>query len=181
VAEALVTFASVGGVKKRTALAYPTLSGMKHQYDCIFVLDGVTYVIECKKQNQQASKNQIYYFNSTITDHALGMKVDGIQGEIRGIFLSTTDLDEPSAIYAVFSGIRVITPGMPPPEYVAEMTDPASDLFRIIKSVISGIPAKNPLFFDKLKRPDRSAPTVYEEYMTALAEWKAGRGQKEGL
>ena len=168
----LSRFVPVSNVKARCTLSYPTLSGLeKHQFDCVFTINNLTYVIECKKQKKKASKNQIYYFNSTITDHALGMKADGVNREIRSIFLSTTDFDYASAIYAVLNGIRVITPKRPPPEYLVDQIDSGSDMFRRVSSIIKMMPEKNPLFLSKIKRLERTPAYVYKLYIATLAEY----------
>jgi hypothetical protein len=79
VAVILNTFRDISEVKVRRPIGYPTISGIKdHQFDCSFKLRDTRFVVECKKQNKLASKNQIYYFNSTITDHILDMKIDCI-------------------------------------------------------------------------------------------------------
>ncbi|HEY4699245.1 MAG TPA: hypothetical protein VIH27_02590 [Nitrososphaerales archaeon] len=159
-------------IENRRYLPYPTYSGMRHQYDCIFKLDGIIYVIECKRQSQDASKNQIYYFNSLITDHILGIKADKLTNELRGIFVSTTDLDDNSMIYATTNGIRIVTPKMPPLEYMLGKVEGNRYLKKNIEHLLSVIMVKSPLFSDSIMRRDPLPATIHEEYMSILVEWR---------
>ena len=173
VAVILNKFGDISEVKVRRPIGYPTISGIKdHQFDCSFKYRDMRYVVECKKQNKLASKNQMYYFNSTITDHILGMKIDGINEELHGIFLSTTDLDDKSMIYAITNGIKFVTPSYPPLEYMLSKIEDESRLGRSIRFTMSLLPNKNPLLRDPMTRNDPSPAQLYEQYLSLLKEWK---------
>lgn len=173
VADILKGFADVKDIKVRKPINYPTISGMKdHQFDCSFKVENILYAIECKKQNRIASKNQIYYFNSIMTDHILGIKIDKINEELRGIFLSTTDLDGKSMIYAITNGIRFVTPNYPPLEYMLLVVNKNTSIEKSIKYTIPTFSNKHPLFDKELTRKDPSPALLYEQYCALLEEWK---------
>src|SRR5947209_1245877 len=162
----------ISDIKTRRPTIYPTLSGIRtHQYDCSFNFNSTTYVIECKKQGQAASKNQIYYFNSTILDHIMGIKSNALSNDIRGIFLSTTDLDGKSIIYAMTNAIKVITPNYPPLELMISRADGSSDMANSLKRILSQLPARNPLFCNAINRMDPTPAELFENYKALLIEW----------
>jgi hypothetical protein len=143
-----------------------------HQYDCSFKLDYTTYVIECKRQTGLASKNQIYYFNSTISDHILGMRADRLVNDLRGIFLSTTYLDEKSMIYAITNGIKFITPQYPPLEFVLNRINRDSDLAKAITYLLSELPIRSPLFSEPIQRIEPAPEAQYQHYKDLLVWWR---------
>lgn len=164
----------ISKIKVRDVLELPTYSGItNHQFDCTFMFEGVQYVVECKRQSSGASKNQIYYFNSTIIDHILGIKADGLSDQIKGIFLSTTDFDSNSMIYGITNAIHVITPKFPPIEALLTSVKSDSDIARMIKQTISHSPQKNP-FYDSILRYDHSPAQIFEEYKNIISMWQNG-------
>jgi len=164
----------ISKIKVRNVLELPTFSGItNHQFDCTFMFEGIQYVVECKRQSSGASKNQIYYFNSTIVDHILGIKADGLSNQIKGIFLSTTDFDSNSMIYGITNAIHVITPKFPPIEALLTSVNNDSDIARMINQTITHLPQKNP-FYDDISRYDRSPAQIYLEYRNILSLWQNG-------
>lgn len=169
----LKSFSDISEVKVRRSIGYPTMSGITdHQFDCSFKYKGKMHVIECKRQNQLASKNQIYYFNSIIIDHILGMKVDGLNEELYGIFLSTSDLDDKSMVYAITCGIKFVTPNYPPLEYLLSKIESESEFGRSVRFTMSLMPNKNPLLRDPIIRNNPSPAQLFEQYLSLLTEWK---------
>lgn len=104
----------------RSTLNYPTVSGLKHQFDEI-VMDGNTfYVIECKKRGT-AVIDQVFSFNSKILDYALK---DAFASDfrIKGIFLCTAEVNENIRKYALAYGILPIDSTLPPIQVMIDQT-----------------------------------------------------------
>ena len=162
----------ISKIEVRNILELPTFSGIKnHQFDCTFVFDGIQYTVECKRQTSGASKNQIYYFNSTITDHILGIKADGLSNQIRGIFLSTEDFGENSMIYGITNAIQVITPKFPPLGAILTQVKNDSDLAKMINQTINHSPKRSP-FYETISRFEHSPAQIYQEYAAILSLWQ---------
>ena len=162
----------ISEIEVRNILELPTFSGIKnHQFDCTFVFGGIQYAVECKRQSSGASKNQIYYFNSTITDHILGIKADGLSNQIRGIFLSTEDFGENSMIYGITNAIQVITPKFPPLGAILTQVKNDSDLAKMINQTINHSPKRSP-FYGTISRFEHSPAQIYHEYATILSLWQ---------
>lgn len=111
----------------RSTLNYPTVSGLRHQFD-VTVMDGNTFfVIECKRRGL-ALIDQIFSFNSKILDYALK---DSFSSDfrIKGIFLCTAKITENIRKYALAYGILPIDSKLPPIEVMIDKTT-ASDRIR---------------------------------------------------
>jgi len=104
----------------RSTLNYPTVSGLRHQFDGI-VMDGNTFfVVECKRR-ALALINQVFSFNSKIRDYALKDSFAS-SFRIKGIFLCIAKMNENIRKYAFAFGILPIDPTLPPIEVMIEKT-----------------------------------------------------------
>jgi len=102
----------------RSTLNYPTVSGLRHQFDGI-VMDGNTFfVIECKRRGV-ALINQVFSFNSKILDYALKDSFTS-NFQIKGIFLCTAKITENIRKYALAYGILPIDLTLPPIEVMID-------------------------------------------------------------
>jgi hypothetical protein len=156
----------------REILNLPTFSGNKHQVDCFFTYNKITYVAECKRR-QIATKDQIYYFNSILLDYVLGLKVQHIDHFVKGIFISTAPIDDNSLRYCIVYAITVIHPDFPPMEYMLSKTAD-ENLNCALKTLYEKLPGLNPLF--KEERIDYlhwNSLSLLDEYKFLIELWKA--------
>jgi len=110
----------------RSTLNYPTVSGLRHQFDGV-VIDGNTlYVMECKKRGI-AVIDQVFSFNSKILDYAL-KDAFASDFQIKGIFLCTAAINENIRKYALAYGIVPIDSTLPPIQVMIDRTQKGDDL-----------------------------------------------------
>ena len=102
----------------RSTLNYPTVSGLKHQFDGIIIDGNAFFVIECKRRGL-ALIDQIFSFNSKILDYALK---DSFASNFRinGIFLCTAKINENIRKYALAYGVLPIDLTLPPIEVMID-------------------------------------------------------------
>jgi len=143
----------------RLTLDYSTFSGNTHQFDASLMKRNTLYLIECKN-TKQAAKDYLYYFNAKIMDytdhesnHALTFK---------GIFVTVVPVAESAMKYALAYGVRVISPELPPPEYILGCGDKSMDLLsreltRKFNSSIKGL--------------DLSTYRLLDEYRYLCSRW----------
>ncbi len=148
-------------ISARHTLELPTFSGIRHQFDCSFVLDDVIYLVECKRR-KVSMKAQIHYFNSIVTDYVLGLKLRNENPMIKGVFLSTAELDDNSIAYATAYGLTVVDPAHPPLEYlIAKENNP--DLRRALFALKEKVPSVSPLRNNRLFQ-EQTPMTLLREY-----------------
>lgn len=149
----------------RSTLNYPTISGLKHQFDGIVMDENVFYVIECKKRGT-AAIDQVFGFNSKILDYAL--KYDFSSNfQIKGIFLCTAKINENTRKYAFAYGIIPIDPAFPPLQAIIDKIpkeDKLRDEFLELKRRLM-IPLP-----DALKEPDGNE--LFQRYIICYQELK---------
>ena len=111
----------------RSTLNYPTVSGLRHQFDGIVREGNTFFVIECKRRGV-ALIDQVFSFNSKILDYALK---DSFSSDfrIKGIFLCTAKITENIRKYALAYGILPMDSTLPPIEVMLNKTK-ASDRIR---------------------------------------------------
>lgn len=102
----------------RCELAYPTFSGIKHQFDNIVEFAKTFFVIECKRRKASA-KDQILAFNAKILDYALGFVAHNLAFQIKGVFLSTAKISEGARSYALGFGMVPLDADCPWLDYMA--------------------------------------------------------------
>lgn len=134
----------------RHTLDLPTFSGIKHQFDCSFTLDDILFLVECKRR-KMSTKEQIYYFNSTVSDYVLGCRLRGLQKKLGALFLSTAEVDNNSLNYALSYGITVIDPTHPPIGVLVKQSKD-SELTIALERLRSEIPNESPLREPKLRQ-----------------------------
>ena len=159
-------------ISARHVLDLPTFSGIKHQFDCSFTIGNATYAVECKRR-KLATKNQVYYFNSTVSDYLLGCRLHGLQNRIRGVFLSTAEVDDNSLAYAMSYGMTVIDPVHPPIETMIKWTKDG-DLLVALNRLKERMPSESPLAFPTL-RQEFSSSELLREYLFLLSRSQSVR------
>jgi hypothetical protein len=153
----------------RSTLNYPTVSGLRHQFDGI-VIDGETFfVIECKRRGL-ALIDQVFSFNSKILDYALQDSF-AINFRIKGIFLCTAKVTENIRKYALAYGILPIDSTLPPIEV---MIDKMKDNNRTKEELIEmkkllALPQPAAL------RSCRNGHELFEKLIICYQKWK-GKG-----
>ena len=100
------------------------------------------------------------------------MRADGLVNDLRGIFLSTTDLDEKSMTYTITNGMKFITPQYPPLEFVLTRINSDSDLAKAIIYLLSQFPIRSPLFSETIQRIDPAPEAQYRHYKNLLVQWR---------
>jgi len=151
----------------RSTLNYPTVSGLKHQFDGI-VMDGNTfYVIECKKRGA-AVIDQVFSFNSKILDYAL-KDAFAHDFQIKGIFLCTAEVNENIRKYALAYGILPIDSTLPPVQVmidqIRENNKLRSELIELKKLLM--VPLPNAL------KLCRNGHELFHRFMMCHQKWKS--------
>lgn len=155
----------------RSTLNYPTVSGLRHQFDGI-VMDGNTFfVIECKRRGV-ALIDQVFSFNSKILDYALK---DSFSSDfrIKGIFLCTAKITQNIRKYALAYGILPMDAALPPIEVMLSKTK-ASDRIReelIEMKRVLALPQPTAL------NSRWNCHELFQRYMICYQKWK-GKGYK---
>jgi hypothetical protein len=111
----------------RSTLNYPTVSTLRHQFDVTEVNENTFFVVECKKRGTTLI-DQVFSFNSKILDYALEDRFADHFG-IKGIFLSTAEMNDNIRKYAFAYGMIPIDPTFPPIQSMINHTN-ESDEFR---------------------------------------------------
>lgn len=105
----------------RSTLNYPTVSGLKHQFDGIVSESNIFYVIECKKRGITVI-DQVFSFNSKILDYALEEEFTK-DFRIKGIFLCTARINDNIRKYALAHGILPLDLTLPPIQVMINKTE----------------------------------------------------------
>lgn len=105
----------------RSTLNYPTLSGLKHQFDGIVSESNTFYVIECKKRGITVI-DQVFSFNSKILDYALEEEFTK-DFQIKGIFLCTARINDNIRKYALAHRILPLDSRLPPIQVMINKTE----------------------------------------------------------
>jgi hypothetical protein len=135
----------------RHILDWPSLSGNKYQFDASFSIDGVVYLVECKRKKFSSNEN-MFYFNAKLIDYLFAA---GGQLPPEGIFLSTSPLERTARLYAIAYCIKAVDPEWPPLEHLlaalpadSKYRTPLTDLLQKIQenkpSPFSNRPRRNP-------------------------------------
>jgi hypothetical protein len=151
----------------RSTLNYPTVSGLKHQFDGIVVDENTFYVIECKKRGT-AVIDQLFSFNSKILDYAL-KDAFASDFQIKGIFLCTAEVNENIRKYALAYGIFPIDSTFPPIQVmidqIPENDKLRSELIELKKLLMSPLP-------DALKLR-YNGHELFHRFMICHQKWKS--------
>jgi len=156
----------------RSYLGYPTISGLKHQFDDMFKDRRHIYLVECKKR-EFTSIDQVMSFNSKIIDYALGMRQFSVNLQIRGIFFSTSRMTDHALQYSFAFGITPIEPSAPPVEYMMSKIERTSSLQKRLEELNQEISATQPstLFCGK----PRNAKEMLKRYKYYFQLWSKER------
>jgi len=153
----------------RSTLNYPTVSGLRHQFDGIIIDGNTFFVIECKRRGL-ALIDQAFSFNSKILDYALNASFSrGFQ--IKGIFLCTARITENIRKYALAYGILPIDSILPPVELMIDKTHRADamrgELIEMKKLLSLPQPAA--------LRSHRDGHELLQRFMICYQKWR-GKG-----
>jgi hypothetical protein len=153
----------------RSTLNYPTISGLKHQFDGIVVDENIFYVIECKKRGT-AVIDQVFSFNSKILDYALKDEFSN-NFQIKGIFLCTAEITDNIRKYAFAYGILPIDSTLPPLQAIIDQI-PEKDILRdelveLKRRLMVPLPDALKMQFDGCE--------LFHRYMICRQKWK-GKG-----
>jgi len=157
---------SVSVLPPRSTLNYPTVSGLKHQFDGV-VMDGNTFlVIECKRRGL-ALIDQVFSFNSKILDYALN---DSFSSDfcIKGIFLSTARLTENIKKYALAYGILAIDSTLPPVEVMIDKMQIGDKMREELLEMKRVLALSQPTAL----KSRRNCHELFQRYIICYQKWK---------
>jgi hypothetical protein len=151
----------------RSTLNYPTVSGLKHQFDGIVMDENTFYVIECKKRGT-AVIDQIFSFNSKILDYAL-KDAFASNFQIKGIFLCTAEVNENIRKYALAYGILPIDSKLPPIQVMIDQIHEndklRSELIELQKLFMVPLPSALKLC--------RNGHELFQRFIICHQKWKS--------
>jgi hypothetical protein len=154
----------------RCILEYPTISGICHQFDNSFRVDTTLYVIECKS-TRTPIRDHIFCIKAKILDYLFGARIMQRDLVIKGIFLSTVNVQESLMVYAIAYGITVIDPTSPPIEHMLLNVKKDSKTYRALKDLKQKL--EDRIFILNFDRCARSNPlNLYKEYRYLCKRWE---------
>ena len=156
----------------RYDLDLPTFSGERHQLDLVIQHNNTYFLGESKRrEGKGATKDQLRCFSAKLIDYGLGAYKSHLNTFFRGLFLSTDNIPDPTAVYAIGCGITVISPYFPPVEYLLSELDEASMLRKNLNELKKEISVPWPSILEcSILR--REAHEILESYKQYLALWK---------
>jgi len=158
---------------QRHTLNLATVSGNHYQFDVSFTLEKVVYIIECKKRKLTSSEH-IYYFNAKLLDHQLATKAADTS-QIRGIFLSSAQVEDGAKAYAIAYGIIVIDPESPSIEQMIATTREGSPLHDELSRLRDKI-NDNRICFQSTQGSETAPKTLLQQYKFLLNRWRRYHG-----
>jgi len=153
----------------RTTLNYPTVSGLRHQFDVIVREGNTFFVIECKRR-EVALIDQVFCFNSKILDYALKGSFSS-DFRIKGIFLCTAEITENIRKYALAYGIVPIDSTLPPVELMLDKTDEGDKIRQELIEMKKLLALPQPLAL----KTGCNGHELFQRFMICYQEWK-GKG-----
>jgi hypothetical protein len=153
----------------RSELEYPSFSGIRHPFDNMFFHEKIIYPIECKATTHQIE--HLYAFNGKILDHAIGLKTNHIERQIRGIFLSTMPLGRSARAFAFAYGIIPIDPELPPVEHMIESVRDDDSLKDELRKLSTKTTAYMPNILEAHER--RDGVKLEEMFSHLYRDWKS--------
>jgi len=151
----------------RSTLTYPTVSGLKHQFDVI-LMDGKTfYLIECKKRGI-AVIDQVFSFNSKILDYAL-KDVFTKDFRVKGIFLCTAEINDNIRKYALAYSILPVDPSLPPIQVMIDRTQEEDSLLQELVELKQHIMLPLP---DAMKL-QQNRHELFHRFMLSYQKWRS--------
>lgn len=155
----------------RSTLNYPTVSGLRHQFDGIVKEGNTFFVIECKRRGV-ALIDQVFSFNSKILDYALKDSFS-TNFQIKGIFLCTAEITENIRKYALAYGIIPIDLTVPPIEFMLDKTREGDEIRKelIIMKKLLALP--QPAAW----KSHWNGQELFQRFMICYQKWK-GKGYK---
>lgn len=153
----------------RSTLNYPTVSGLRHQFDGIAKDGNTIFVIECKRRGV-ALIDQVFSFNSKILDYALKDSFSSFF-QIKGIFLCTAEITENIRKYALAYGIIPIDPALPPLEFMLNKTREDDEIRQELIKVKKLLALPQP----KALKSRLNGHELFQMFMICYQKWK-GKG-----
>lgn len=161
----------------RYVLDLPTFSGESHEFDFMIQYQDTYLLGECKRRKGQgATKDQLRCFSAKLIDYGLGAYKLRQDRFFRGIFLSTDNIPDPTAVYAIGCGITIVSPYFPPVEYLLAKLDKTSMLRKNLTMLKKTISAPWPLILESsFERAETHQ--ILESYKQYLILWKEEIGE----
>lgn len=153
----------------RSTLNYPTVSGLRHQFDGIVSEGNTFFVIECKRRGV-ALIDQVFSFNSKILDYALEDSFSS-DFQIKGIFLCTAKITENIRKYALAYGILPVDPMLPPIEFMLNRTKEGDEIRQELIKMKKLLSLPQPIVLESR----RNGHELFQRFMICYQKWK-GKG-----
>jgi len=150
----------------RSTLNYPTISGLRHQFDGIIADGNTFFVIECKRRGL-ALIDQIFSFNSKILDYAFKDSFAS-NFRIKGIFLCTAKITENIRKYALAYGILPMDLTLPPLEVMIDKMKRSDSMLQDLIKLKRLVALPQP---DALKSRC-NGHELFQRFMICYQKWK---------
>ena len=153
----------------RSRLNYPTVSGLRHQFDVIVMEGNTFYVVECKRRGM-ALIDQVFSFSSKILDYSL-KEGFATRFRIKGIFLCTAKTNENIRTYALAYGISVVDATTLPIEVMIDRTKESDPMRQELSEIKKLLTLPQPEVLKKCK----DGRELLQRFMICYEKWK-GKG-----
>ena len=151
----------------RSTLNYPTVSGLRHQFDGIMSESNIFYVIECKKRDITVI-DQVFSFNSKILDYALEKEFTK-DFRIKGIFLCTARINENIRKYALAHRILPLDLTLPPIQVMINKTEPNDRLRQELEELKQLVMLPQPIAL----KSRVNSHELFQKYMISYQKWRS--------
>lgn len=151
----------------RSTLNYPTVSGLKHQFDGIVSESNIFYVIECKKRGITVI-DQVFSFNSKILDYALDEEF-AKNLRIKGIFLCTARINDNIRKYALAHRILPLDSTLPPLQVMINKTERKDRLRQELEELKELVMLPQPIAL----KSGANISELFQRYVMNYQKWKS--------
>lgn len=151
----------------RSTLNYPTVSGLKHQFDGIVSESNIFYVIECKRTGMTVI-DQVFSFNSKILDYALEKEFTK-DFQIKGIFLCTARINNNIKKYALAHRILPLDSTLPPIQVMINKTEHNDRLRQELEELKQLVMLSQPI----ASKSRVNIHELFQRYIISYQKWKS--------
>jgi len=151
----------------RSTLNYPTVSGLKHQFDGLMSDNNIFYVVECKKRGVTVI-DQVFSFNSKILDYALEEEFTK-NFRIKGIFLCTARMNANIRKYALAHGILPLDLTLPSLQVMINKTEHNDRLRQELEELKHLLMLPQPIAL----KSRLNIHELFQRYMISYQKWKS--------
>jgi len=151
----------------RSTLNYPTVSGLRHQFDGIVSESNIFYVIECKKTGITVI-DQVFSFNSKILDYALDEEF-AKNFRIKGIFLCTARINDNIRKYALAHRILPLDSTLPPMQVMINKTEHNDRLRQELEELKELVMLPQPIAL----KSRANISELFQRYVMNYQKWKS--------